>query len=302
MAKPKATPERFRELAETAVQILLGKASIAPDYSKRPHKLLPGERKHGPEKVLAIYNELKESANPDNYRTIKQIAEKHGVSPETVQKISTEVYARTGKRRLHPRFMRDPAKRTRLLTDEQIQRRIILFQNRIYTAARNLCQKPFIKRRYDQQTVIDYITDLLRWKLQTFDPNEITGGSFEDKVLIRCGLAIRYAYNDIKKSARRKPGYVEMKPWTQPSHEKKELQTVRLPDIINTLTENGLTRNERAIVLASLAGLNQRAIGRIIGVNQSMVHKYWENIKPKIGLAGPLPVIRSVRPRPRRPM
>jgi len=280
----KISRERIAELRRLAVPIIQGRASLVPDYSLKPLPRIPLTGKYAEQKIQAIITKLQ-----NTQKTGKEIAAEEKVPFGVVTDISAWLFRQTGKKHVIKRLTRDPARKTGHFTAEQIEQIIAQKERLIENRSRALWQNPHIRTAMpSREAVADFIRDLLKWKLETFNPARYKK-KVKNIIDNYCNFAVKSACLDIIKKSKRKPrtvsidsGRVEEK-GTAGNIAAKGTGEMNLRQVLKFLQEKGLTQKQQALVLARFAGINERRTGKMLGVSESRITQLWRPIKAALG-------------------
>lgn len=293
----KITPEKWVELEQIARAILKGKASPLAFKPKPPKTIY---EKYGAPKIDAILADLADTPLSHN-----EIASRRKVPYATVKKLSQK---RTkdigGGRRLSRKHIRDPKRKTGFFTEGQINFWLALFEPRMRREAASLWNYRKVQAvRPSPEDIVDFLKDRLRWYLETFSPDKkLIGKTLREKIARYCNTHIRFGLNDIFREAERKKAPSQMSLFHE-STSKRGGQSIFIDSlegksattglasqnpapqkILGTLRANGLNENQSVLVFAKIAGMQNLAIARTLGISHTRIQQLFSSIEKKYGL------------------
>ncbi|GEM_PF-6305413 len=293
--KLKATPEKFKELEETAIMILTGEASLLPDYNlTQRQQAWFGERLHGRKKVADVLRALRQEKTPTTQSSLslRNIAKKHSVPIGIVQQISTSLSKRKGTQRKN--YVKTPVYPKNAPSHQEIEDIIERFLPKIRRRARALAGNPKVRALFgDEQEIADRIIDDLREYLPRHDPTRSKLNYYVLKLIYwRGNIIFRRA-----KGKKLTHGFDEHRGDAAVKKPEQMIQP-QVEAIIDNLNSQGLSQPERALILARIAGINLARAGNILGgLSRQRVSQFLKKISPKLGLKK---TIRIVSQRPKR--
>ena len=191
-------------------------------------------------------------------------------------------------------MVRDPKRKTGYFTESQINAWLARFEPRMRREAANLWKNTRVQTIMpSQEAIADFLKDRLRWYLEIFSPDKkILGKTLNEKIRRYGNTHISFGIKDIFTKLERKklPRQISLfhefankaggKSMLIESLEAKTSPADKnVQEILDALKTKGLHPNQRVLVLAKIAGMQQWAIARTLGVHGAIVSRFFSSIE-----------------------